>query len=263
MHTQRRAATRVSILVAALVAGPFSIAGQEPIATTVVVRAIAQDAKIIGSSVGGARIMIRDAGTGDVLARGVQEGGTGDTGAILGDRPRAGGVFDSEGAAYFEATLDLTEPTHVVIEAEGPLGTEHAVQRTTTSLLLVPGHHIVGDGVVLTLHGFTVEIVEAPDEVTAGQTLRVRARITMLCGCPTEPGGLWDADGYDLSLDLVGPDGVVASGSLAYSGETSHYGGELVVPDEPGSGELELRVVAVQASRANAGMVAQPIRIRR
>ena len=263
MQMQRQAATRISILAAALVAVPLSAAGQEPITTTVVVRAIAQDAKIIGSGVGGARITIRDADSGNVLATGVQEGGTGDTGAILGDRPRTGGVFDSDGAAHFEATLELAEPTQIVIEAEGPLGTEHAMQRTTTSLLLIPGHHIVGDGVVLTLHGFTVEVVDAPAEVAIGQTLSVRAKITMLCGCPTEPGGLWDADGYDLSLDLVGPAGVVASGSLVYSGETSHYVGDIAVPSRLESGDLTLRVIAVQASRANAGMVERPIRIRR
>jgi hypothetical protein len=263
MHRQSLTTTASLLLAAALAAWPASVAGQESIATTVVVRAIAQDAKIIGSGVGGARITIRDARSGEVLASGTQEGGTGDTQAIMGDRPRTGGVFVSDGAARFEATLELAEPTLVVIEAEGPLGTEHAMQRTTTTLLLVPGHHIVGDGVVLTLHGFTVEVVEAAAEATVGQSLAVRAKITMLCGCPTEPGGLWDSDAYDLSLDLVGEDGVVASGSLEYSGETSHYVGQIAVPDDLEPGDFELRLVAVQASRANAGMVEQPIRIRR
>jgi hypothetical protein len=263
MRRQSRTAALGLIFTAALGAWPRSVVGQEGIPTTVVVRAIAQDAKIIGSAVGGARITIRDARSGEVLASGTQEGGTGDTQAIMGDRPRAGGVFASEGGAHFEAALELTEPTQVVIEAEGPLGTEQAIQRATASLLLVPGHHIVGDGVVLTLHGFTVEVVDAPAEAVAGQRLTVRAKITMLCGCPTQPGGLWDADGYDLSLDLVGGAGVVASGSLIYAGETSHYEGDIVVPGDLAAGEFRFRLVAVQASRANAGMVEQPIRIRR
>ena len=261
MPRRSRTTTIGLILTVILAAWPISVTGQEALPTTVVVRAIAQDAKIIGSGVGGARITIRDARSGEVLASGVQEGGTGDTQAIMGDRPRAGGVFDTEGAAHFEATVALSEPTPVVIEAEGPLGTEHAIQRSTTSLLLVPGHHILGDGVVLTLHGFTVELVDAPAEVAGGETLTVAAKITMLCGCPTEPGGRWDADGYDLSLALVGEAGAVVSAALLYSGETSHYQGEIAVPTGLEPGAFRLRIVAVQASRANAGMVEHPIRI--
>jgi hypothetical protein len=112
------------------------------------------------------------------------------------------------------------------------------------------------------LHGFTVELVDAPSEVAGGETLTVSAKITMLCGCPTEPGGRWDADGYDLSLALVGDSGVVVSGALLYSGETSHYRGEIAIPAGLEPGAFRLRIVAVQASRANAGMVEQPIRIR-
>ena len=262
MPTRSQTTALGLILAALFTAWPISVSGQEAIPTTVVIRAIAQDAKIIGSGVGGAQITIRDARSGEVLASGIQEGGTGDTEAILGDRPRAGGVFDSEGAAHFEATIALAEPTPVVIEAAGPLGTEHAMQRSSISLLLVPGHHILGDGVVLTLHGFTVELVDAPAEVAGGETLAVGAKITMLCGCPTEPGGRWDSDGYDLSLALVGDTGVITSSVLTYSGETSHYQGEIVVPAGLEPGAFRLRIVAVQASRANAGMVEHPIQIR-
>lgn len=252
-----------AILLLAGLAAPSALRAQEPVPTRVVVRAVSNDAKILGSGVGGARVMIRDAVTGRILASGVQEGGTGDTGAIMGDRPRGGVVFESEGAAAFEATLRLTAPTPVVVEAEGPLGAEHALQRASTTLLLVPGHDVVGEGVVLTLHGFTVEIVEAPASIRAGDRAELRARITMLCGCPTEPGGLWDADRYDLELSLVRGDVVVADGALAFAGETSHYRGEIEIPAEVAPGDYGLRVVAVDAERANAGMVVHPVRIER
>lgn len=242
---------------------PLAIAAQDAVPTRVVVRAVSQDAKIIGSGVGGARIMIRDGLTGQILASGVQEGGTGDTDAILGPRPREGGVFDTEGAAAFRATLDLTAPTMVTIEAEGPLRPDHALQHASTSLLLVPGHHVEGDGVILTLHGFSVEMVEAPTSARAGAPVPVRAKVTMLCGCPTEPGGRWDADRYTLLLSLVQGDRVVAEGTLAYAGETSHYAGDVVVPADLAPGDYGLRVVAVDGERANAGMTLQPIRIER
>lgn len=251
-----------SLLLAGLFALPVVLVGQSPTPTTVVVRAIAQDAKIVGSGVGGARITIRDTRTGAVLATGLQEGGTGDTQAIMGDRPREGGVFDTEGAGHFEATIDLTEPTHVLIEAVGPLGTPHASQSATASLLLVPGRHLTGDGVVLTLHGFTVELLETPVELASGSRLDLRARITMLCGCPTEPGGLWDSSGYDLAVDLLHEGAAVASGTLSWAGETSLYDGALDVPDDATPGEYVLRVVAVDPSTTNAGMLQQRVVVR-
>jgi hypothetical protein len=205
--------------------------------------------------------MIRDAVTGQILASGVQSGGTGDTGAIMGDRARGAHVFDTEGAGVFEATLDLTAPTQVVVEAEGPLGAEHALQRASTTLLLVPGHDIVGDGVVLTLHGFTVEVVDAPAAGRRGESLDLVARVTMLCGCPTEPGGMWDADRYVLEVALVQGERVVTTAPLKWSGERSVYGGTVAIPSDTRPGDYALRIVAVDAERANAGMVLHPVRV--
>lgn len=242
---------------------PLALAAQDAVPTRVVVRVVSNDAKIIGSGVGGARVMIRDGLTGQILASGLQEGGTGDTEGILGPRPREGGVFDTEGAAAFRATLDLTGPTMVTVEAEGPLQPDHALQHASTSMLLVPGHHVEGDGVILTLHGFSVEVVEAPATAQAGSAVPVRAKVTMLCGCPTEPGGLWDADRYTLMLSLMQGDRVVAEGTLGYAGETSHYAGDVVVPADLAPGDYSVRVVAVDGERGNAGMTLQPIRIQR
>ncbi|HWY76816.1 MAG TPA: hypothetical protein VN281_14430, partial [Verrucomicrobiae bacterium] len=51
--------------------------------TKVMVRAIARDAKVIGTHVGGARITVKDVATGEILAQGIQQGGTGDTDVIM------------------------------------------------------------------------------------------------------------------------------------------------------------------------------------
>lgn len=257
---------RTSLLALAL-AGAFvplgsaHLAAQEAVATRVVVRAVSNDAKIIGSGVGGARVMIRDAVTGQLLATGRQTGSTGDTGAIMGDRVRGAAVFDTEGAGAFEATLELTAPTQVVIEAEGPLGADHALQRASTTMLLVPGHDVVGNGVVLTLHGFTVEVVDAPSAGRAEEALEVVARVTMLCGCPTEPGGMWNADRYTLEVALVQGERVIETAALGYAGERSVYRGSLTVPAGTPSGDYALRIVAVDGERANAGMVLHPVRV--
>jgi len=238
---------------------PAVLSAQEVEPTLLHVRVGAHDAKIIGSGVGGARVTVLDAETGLVLADGVQEGGTGDTGAIMGARERGATVYDTPGAAAFEANLGLTEPTVVTVEAAGPLGTPHATRTARTTLLVVPGRDLVGEGVVLTLYGFTVELEQPTGEVAvAPGSILVRADVSMLCGCPIEPGGLWDADRVDVVAQLVRGSVVVAEGPLHYGGRPNLFEGS-VRAEEPGS--YRLRVAAVDEGRANTGMVERRLRV--
>jgi hypothetical protein len=222
--------------------------------TQVMIRATSHDAKIIGTSVGGARISVYNALTGTLLARGMQEGGTGSTPNIIVEpRVRGRSVYGTEGAAGFLAELELARPTQVRIEAEGPLGTPHATQRATRTMLLVPGQHVLGDGVILELHGFTVELLEPSIDLTnaAGTDLAVRARVTMLCGCPTEPGGLWDSNQYSIEARIVQDGKVLETVALVFSGETSIYEGTIHAPAEDG---LALQVLAMDPAKGNFGM---------
>lgn len=50
----------------------------------------------------------------------------------------------------------LERPTVVEVTAEGPLGTPQTTQRASKTLLLVPGQDVLGEGVLLEIHGFTV-----------------------------------------------------------------------------------------------------------
>jgi len=255
----------MKLLVDAAILGVVGIAvtlsaagveAQTAVPTTVTVRVVSNDAKLIGTGVGGARVTIRDDQTGQILARGVHEGSTGDTERIMGPRDRGDDVFSTEGAAGFATVLRLTEPRRVEIEALGPLGTPHARQRATRTVLLVPGEDLVGDGVVLTLNGFTVELLEPGGRrlaVSRNESLPIRARVTMLCGCPTEPGGRWDADGFSIRAQWVMDRRVVFETPLSFSGTTSEYQATLEVPDQAGT--FVLRILASDAGRANAGMV--------
>lgn len=222
--------------------------------TRVMVRAVSQDAKIIQDPVGGARITIRNAETGEVLAEGLQEGGSGDTDRIM-RRPRERGetIYDTPGAAGYLATLNLDRPTRVEITAEGPLAYPQAVQRAATTMLLIPGQDVLGDGVVLTIHGFIVEVLAPADSAgaPASDTLDVRARVRMTCGCPTEPDGLWDADRYTLTARLTRDGEVLSEEPLHFSGEQSVYEGALPVPE---AGRYDLQVLAADAERVNFGM---------
>lgn len=254
-----RASTMLAVVGGATVVAPSVGQAQAPTPTTVTVRVVSNDAKLVGSGVGGARVTIRDDETGELLARGVHEGSTGDTERILAPRERGAAVFSTEGAAGFQTVLHLTAPRRVEIEALGPLGTPHARQRATRTVLLVPGEDLLGDGVVLTLYGFTVELMEPAEgrlEVSPGERVPVRARVTMLCGCPTEPGGRWDADRISVRAQWVVDGTVVSEAPLSFAGATSEYAATLEVPSA--TGPVALRVLATDPERANAGMVEVP-----
>jgi hypothetical protein len=233
--------------------GPPLHAQPQPKSTRVVVRAAAHDAKLLHDGVGGALIRIVNTETGAVLAEGVQRGSSGSTEQIMRQpRERGAAVYDTPDAARFDTTLMLARPTTVTVTAIGPRDYPQARQRTSTTTTVVPGEHVTGNGLVLTLHGFIVEVLR-PNvrSVAAGEALDVRARVRMMCGCPTKPGGLWDSDRYTIRAELVGPGGsVVATAPLSYAGTTSTYEGTVTVPD---GGATQLRVVAVDAERANAG----------
>jgi hypothetical protein len=171
--------------VTVLLVGLMCCAGwaqNESVPTKVLVRAVSRDAKILHDGVGGALITIKDAATGRILAQGLQKGSSGDTAKIM-RQPRARGaaVYDTPGAAGFLATVNLSRPTVVEIIAEGPLNAPQAKQRAAKTMLLVPGQDVLGEGVLLEIHGFIVTLL-APEPQTAwraGEPLAVRVKAVM------------------------------------------------------------------------------------
>lgn len=248
-----------SILTVALVLVAFAFprctyAQAQRIPTQVMIRAVSQDAKVLQDPVGGAHIVVREASTGDTLAQGIQKGASGSTDLIMKQpRERGATIYDTPGTAGYLATVMLDRPTVVEIIAEGPLGYPQAMQRATKTMLLVPGRDVLGDGVILTIHGFIVGI-EAPGEtdIAAGQQLDVRATAMMTCGCPTEPGGLWDADSIDIVARVIQEGRVLAEAPMQYAGERSTYEASLPIPPDA-SGILTLEVLAMDPERANFG----------
>lgn len=227
--------------------------------TTLTVRAISRDAKVLGDGVGGARITIRDTVTGKVLASGIQRGGTGDTKRIMQEpRVRGAVVYGTEGAASFQATMALQRPTRVEIAAEGPLKYPQAMQRVSKTMLLVPGQDISGEGILLEISGFIVDVVPVSSAVT-GQRLQIRAKVTMTCGCPTEPGGLWDAEKIQVTARAIRRGRIVGQTVLNFAGESSVFAGSL----EPlPRGTYELEVLAAGRDAGNFGRASQQITVR-
>jgi hypothetical protein len=229
--------------------------------TKVMIRAIARDAKVIGQHVGGARITVKDAATGEILAQGMQQAGTGDTDLIM-KKPRTRGmtVYNTPDASGFLAVLHLDKPTVVEITAEAPLGSPQAIQRTSKTLLLVPGEDVLGEGVLLEIHGFIVTgLAPAADaKLKAGSPFEVRATVTMACGCPTEPGGLWDANKIRVVARVLRQGKVETEVPMSYAGVQNTFHGDVPVA-EPGS--VELQVIAMDPESANFGMNRQALSI--
>lgn len=227
--------------------------------TRITVRAVSRDAKVIGDGVGGARITVREVSTGKVLATGIQKGGTGDTKLIMQTpRGRGAAVYGTPGAASFDATLELTEPTPVEITAEGPLKYPQAMQRVSTTMLLLPGRHVQGEGVIVEIPGF---IVDAPAavEAIAGEALNISAKVTMTCGCPTEPGGLWDANEIDVAARIMQEGVLIREVPLRYSGTTSTY----TARSEPlAPGVYDIEVLAASDRSSNFGRTATRATVR-
>jgi hypothetical protein len=225
--------------------------------THVMVRAQAQDAKFIGDHTGGVQITLTDARTGKVLAKGLTRGGTGDTPRIMkAPRVRGAQLTDADSAGL-DAVVDISEPTLLHIQAVGPVGKAASSIEVSSTLWVIPGRDIVGDGVVLTFPGL---VVEPGASVEADGLIHLQAKISPMCGCPIDAGGLWDAANYAVRATLLRRGKPYAETSLAFTGRTGEYAGSL---QKPADGHYTVRFVATDAKTPNAGVVTQAIKVGR
>ncbi len=122
--------------------------------------------------------------------------------------------------------------------AYGPLARRNTANSVSSTQWVVPGKDITaGDGWLLEMPGFFVDIREPAMHVMlkgAPQTIPLKANVRMMCGCPIEPGGLWDANQFEVTA-LVKRNGEAAgTAKLSYAGKTSEFAGTLTV-DKPGT----------------------------
>ncbi|HUP45211.1 MAG TPA: hypothetical protein VM779_06830 [Thermoanaerobaculia bacterium] len=221
----------------------------DPVPTNITVRVIARDAKAIYNAVGGAWVTITDRGTGKVLAEGPHAGtSAGSTQKIMIDPRRRGETaFATPDAAKFETTLPLDRPTVVVIAARGPLHFPQAERSATKTLLLLPGEHITGEGVLLEIHGL---IVVAKPPQTRGTMTDVEATVQMACGCPVEPEGIWNASEFQVTATLIGRNGKRGA-ALPMRWDEGRW---IVSLPHPAAGPAAIEVIAAHTPTANFGV---------
>jgi hypothetical protein len=104
-----------------------------------------------------------------ILATGVTAGGTGETKLIMHQNAGRRAVLSDATAAKFDVTLDLQAPTLIEVEAVGPLAQMQSAHCASSSQWVVPGRHVTGgDGWVLELPGFVVDVLSPPAHVRLG-----------------------------------------------------------------------------------------------
>jgi hypothetical protein len=109
-----------------------------------------------------------------------------------------------------------------------------------------------GDGLVLEIPGMVVQILApAPVEgVDAQGGVTVSAQVVMGCGCPLEPGGLWDSRRMEIR-GLVKGGGQEKSFELEYAGKLSRFQGAFQ-PSDPGM--YDLYVFVHDPANGNTGL---------
>lgn len=230
----------------------------DPLPTTVLVRVVAHRSLVLGHDVGGARVTITDVASGQLLAAGLQQGEPGDQSQImriphLMDEP----IYSGRPAAAFTTTLELARPTLVEIAAEGPLAYPNALRRASTTVLLIPGHDLINDGIVLHLYGYLLQI-EHPkpgEPLIAREDVMLRASVRTLSGALVRPHSDWDSRKIHIYAELLIGDRVIERLQMFYAGEKSRFEAPFFVPlpkDAPDG--ITLRVIAADTATGNFGM---------
>lgn len=151
--------------------------------TRVTVNVLSKDAKFIGTSMGGALVTIRGADTGELLASGLTEGSTGNTALLMTDNITRRTTLVDDGSAKFQATVDIDEPTLVEITARGPMAQRQSAASASVTQWLLPGKHVTaGNGVLLEISGFVVDVLSPPahHRTSSPADVTIRANLTMM-----------------------------------------------------------------------------------
>jgi hypothetical protein len=238
-----------SIFLILLLLAPTWIYAQE---TTVMVRVHSKDAKFIGSSIGGARIIVKNEATGEVLAEGITTGSTGDTEKIMQEPRKRGERLSDENTAGFIASLDISEPVFITVEAIAPVNKKQASVRSSTQLWVIPGKNIDGDGVVLEVPGFVIDILspQTHERVQQQEEVQITANVVLMCGCPVTPDGIWDANNYEVAAMVKEENGEPVTVQLEPLQKPSTFTGSISL----NPGNYEITVYAFDPATGNTGL---------
>lgn len=212
--------------------------------TKVMIRARARDAKFIGSSLGGAYIIVRNKTNQQILAEGKTTGSTGNTDLIMKNPKTRTTAIADEKTAGFLAKIDLQEPTFVSIEVVSPYNLKQAQATVTTELWLIPGKHILGDGIVLEIPGFIIDILKPRTHQYIAlkdikdKPFQFQANVVMMCGCVIDKGGVWNSEDMEVKGILKKDGKTIKEVKMSWVATNLFEGSDLI--NTPGNYELIL-----------------------
>lgn len=224
--------------------------------TKIIVRAKAKDAKFVGSSLGGAYIIITNKINKRILAEGKTSGSTGNTDLIMKVPVKRGNSISDERTAKFLATIDIDEPTFVQIKVISPFNNKQAQSIVSTELWLIPGKDILGDGIVLEIPGYIIDILKPRTHnyislsSIKNNPFEIEANIVMMCGCTINKGGIWDSENIEVKAIVKRNDIHIRDVTMSLT-ETNLFKGNI---DITSAGQYELIVYAYDAKSGNTGV---------
>ncbi|MDC8103484.1 hypothetical protein MTQ00_02930 [Chryseobacterium sp. B21-037] len=224
--------------------------------TRITIRAKAKDAKFIGSSLGGAYVIVRNKINNTILAEGKTSGSTGNTDLIMkAPKHRDSSIVD-DATGKFLATVNIDEPTFVSIEVFSPFNHKQAQAKVSTEIWLIPGKDILGDGIILEIPGFIIDILKPRTHQyiglssISGKPFQIQANIVMMCGCVIDKGGVWDSDKFETKA-LVNKDGKRVSEINLSLVSTNLFEGNTSIS---APGNYEIIVYAFDPKTGNTGV---------
>jgi|SRR5680860_557640 len=216
--------------------------------TSVMIRVKAKDAKFIGTSMGGAKVIVRDESTGKIFTEGFTEGSTGNTDVLMKNPKTRASKLSDENTAGFLAKLNIEKPVFVSVEAFAPGDRV----KSTTQLWVIPGKDITGDGLIIEMPGFIIDILspQTHQSIGANKEIEIKANIVMMCGCPITKGGIWDADQYEVKAVISKEGKAEKTLDLKVLEQASTFSGKVNL--EPGN--YEILVYAFDPVSGNTGL---------
>jgi hypothetical protein len=244
--------------------------------THLVIKVKAKDASILGyqhaGKYGAVFVTIKDAQTGKLYASGLLAGDPGDSAFVRTATPQ---INPADGKPVhkngrFETVIDIKEPTLVTAEIIAPTKKRNAAASTgagfsyarseavvaSTQIWLIPGKNIDGDGEVIEIPGFLLDIQDPLAgrsirlDTLTGNNLTVNVSLTMLCGCKITKGGKWNSENIDVAGYLK-RDGIKLQQADFQLSDTSRYQGVFNIREK---GNYEVVVTAYDRVSKNTGV---------
>jgi hypothetical protein len=227
------------------------------------VRVIAKGGKYLGNDIGGALVTIEDVQTGELLARGTTNGGSG-VQTLMEICVTRSEVLTIAEASVFTATLDLDGARLIRVTAYGPLAAQQSANTVSLTQWVYPGRNITGGekggGLLLEIPGLVVQVLNPPTHcmpASAPPEIEIRANVTMMCGCPISPSTDWKPEEFKVTAAIKGPDDYSVGFALKFDehapyGMPSQFTKGWRIPKNK-TGELQIYEITVAAFQRRTG----------